>query len=126
MKKLSSFHHNCLRRICKVFWPCRISSLDLLKRTGATCIIAQIRLRRLRWLGHVLRMPDSYNTKIALRWTPQGKRPRGRAKNTWRRTVEQELREMGLTWGEAETKAKNRVKWRDLVLTLCSGGSNKN
>ena len=62
-------------------------------------------------------------TKAALRWTPQGKRPRGRPKTTWRRTVETELKELKLTWGEVENKARNRAEWRELVSTLCSTGS---
>ena len=53
----------------------------------------------------------------------QGKRPRGRPKTTWRRTIESELKELDMTWGEAETKAKYRTGWRDLEATLCSDGS---
>jgi hypothetical protein len=34
-----------------------------------------------------------------------------------------ELKELGITWGEAETKAKDRNGWRNLVVTLCSDGS---
>ena len=65
-------------------------------------------------------MENSALPKTALRWTPQGKRPRGRPKNTWRRTIGTEIEEHGMTWGEAETKAKDRPAWRELVLTLCS------
>jgi len=68
-------------------------------------------------------MPVSNITSIALRWTPHGQRPRGRPKTTWRRTIESELKELGMTWGEAETKAKDRTGWRNLVATLCSDGS---
>jgi hypothetical protein len=39
---------------------------------------------------------------------PQGKRSRGRPKTTWCRTIVSELKELGITWGEAETKAKDR------------------
>ena len=123
MRSLSSFHHGCLRQICRIYWPRRISNKDLLDMTESTCIIEQIQQRRFRWLGHVFRMPGSNITKVALRWTPQGKRPRGRPKTTWRRTIEAELRELGMTWGEAEAKAKNRAEWRDLVVTLCSDRS---
>jgi hypothetical protein len=37
---------------------------------------------------YVLRKPANNITKVALRWTPEGKRKPGRPKNTWRRTVE--------------------------------------
>lgn len=82
MKSISTFQNNCLRRICKIFWPQTISNQDLYNLTHSKCITAELKQRRLRWLGHVLRMPASNNTKIALHWTPQGKRPRGRPKTT--------------------------------------------
>ena len=76
--------------------------------------------RRRRWLGHVLRKPSEDMTKVALRWTSEGKRKRGRPKTTWRRTIENEIKERGYTWGTIERKANNREKWRKLVLALCS------
>ena len=87
--------------------------------TESSCIIDEIKQKRFRWVGHVLRRENSSITKTALRWTPQGKRPRGRPKTTWRRTIENELKDLKMTWGEAETVAKNRPEWRGLVLTLC-------
>lgn len=123
MRALSSFHHSCLRQICRIFWPNTISNTNLLKMTESSCIIDEITQKRFRWLGHVLRKENSSITKTALRWTPQGKRPRGRPKTTWLRTIENELKDLKMTWGEAETMAKNRTEWRGLVLTLCSDRS---
>ena len=36
--------------------------------------------------------------RTAQRWTADSKRRRGRPKETWRRTVEKEMKECGLTW----------------------------
>jgi hypothetical protein len=58
-------------------------------------------------------------TKVALRWTSEGKRKRGRPKTTWRRTIENEIKERRYTWGTIERKAKNRAEWRKLGLALC-------
>ena len=44
-------------------------------------------------IGHILRRDRNVNTNIALSWTPEGKRRRGRPKTTWRRTVEREREE---------------------------------
>ena len=41
-------------------------------------------------IGHVLRQNRNSHTNIALSWTPEGKRKRGRPEATWRRTVERE------------------------------------
>jgi hypothetical protein len=58
-------------------------------------------------------------TKVALRWTTEGKRKRGRPKTTWRRTIENEIKERGYTWGTIERKDNGEV-WRKLVFALCA------
>jgi hypothetical protein len=57
---------------------------------------------------------------VALRWIPQGKRKQGRLKATWRRTIEKEIKAMGLTWGEAEVAALDRIDWRRRAEDSCS------
>lgn len=83
-------------------------------------IITEIERRRWKWLGHVLRKEKNYICRISLRWSPAGKRKRGRPRETWRRTIETEMALMGKTWGEIEKIAKDRKRWRDLVSALCA------
>lgn len=64
---------------------------------------------RLKWLRHLLKMEQDRITKVALRWTPPGKRKPGRPKTTWRRTVTHELEQMKLSWGQAQHAAKIRA-----------------
>ena len=115
MKKLSSFHNTCLRKICKIFWPNTISNKDLYHKTNQCCIETDIKRKRWRWIGHVLRKGNEDITKIALRWTPDGRRKRGRPKETWRRMIESEMKDLGKKWKETEKKAKDRQMWRVLV-----------
>ena len=82
----------------------------------------EIKRRRIRWLGHVLRMDRARIPKVALRWKPPGKRKPGRPKTTWRRTVMAELSEVKLTWDEAQDAAQNRAKWKEIVVGLCLTG----
>ena len=119
MRKVDVFHNSCLCKICNIFWPNRISNEELCKKTGSSHMSLEIKRRRLRWLGHVLRMPNERLPKVALRWTPVGKRKRGRPKNTWRRTVMMELKEMGLTWDGAQAKARDRIQWKCMIAALC-------
>ena len=51
--------------------------------------------------------------RVALRRTPNGRRKRGRPKETWRRTVEKEMREQGWTWGRGDLErcATDRPWW---------------
>ena len=76
-----------------------------------------------RNIGHVLRKGSEDDTKVhvAMTWTPEDKRKRGRPKETWRRTAEKERDEMGWqSWRAAEEIATDRPRWRDLRLALCS------
>jgi hypothetical protein len=61
-------------------------------------------------------------TRTALHWTPEGKRKRGRPKNTWRRTVEEEMKTMKNTWRTVEKVAKDRQTWRTFVGALHANG----
>lgn len=99
MSKIEAFHNSCLRKICNIYWTNTISNTNLYIKTRSNTISQEIKIRRLRWLGHVFRMPCERIPKVALRWTPPGKRKRGRPRITWRCTVETELEEMGLSWG---------------------------
>ena len=64
----------------------------------------------------VLRSNMAFMLCICNTWAPEGKRSRGRPRETWRRTVEGERLKMGFaTWTEAVTAAGNRVEWRKRI-----------
>ncbi|VDP37544.1 unnamed protein product [Schistosoma margrebowiei] len=56
----------------------------------------------------------------ALTWNPEGKRKRGRPKNTLRWIIEADKKTMNYNWTELERIAQDRVGWRMLVSGLCS------
>ena len=72
-----SFHTASLRKILRIFWPRKISNDELLKQTKQEDIGTLVTRRRLRWIGHVLRKGNNNIARIAMRWTPEGKRGRG-------------------------------------------------
>lgn len=120
-QRLSGFHTKSLRKICRIYWPNKISNDALYKTTGQTSTTDLIRQRRLRWFGHMSRKDPSNIARVSSKWTPSdGKRNRGRPKETWRRTVTSEFKSFGKTWGEMEKIAKDRIKWRSLVTALCA------
>ena len=88
------------------------------RKTGCEDILHEIKCRRLKWLGYVLRMDQDRIPKTAMYWTPVGKRKSGQPRKTWQRTVQTELKQMGLSWGEAQKLARNRQKWRHCVAAL--------
>ena len=115
-QRLDVFYHRCLRRILKIRWPMRMSNQEVRRRANiASTISQQIRRRRWRMIGHVLRSKDEH-TKIALSWTPQGKRSRGRPRKTWQRTAERERKEYGFTsWEGAGAAARSKAEWRSFI-----------
>ena len=119
IKNIQSFINKCLRRILGVHWPEKISNLNLWQQTRQKPVEQEILQRRWRWIGHTLRKPTSSTTRHALIWNPQGKRKRGRPRNTWRRDLEADTKELGLTWGRLERLAQDRDAWRTLVGGLC-------
>ena len=118
-KKLQTFINQCLRRILKIRWPDTISNKDLWHRTKQKPVEIEISQRRWRWIGHTLRKPPTSTTRHVLRWNPQGRRSRGRPRNTWRRDLETDMRKSGQTWHQLETLARDRDGWRNFVSGLC-------
>ena len=98
--------------------PEKISNKNLSELTGVNDINIEIRKRRWRWLGHVLRMDASRHTKTAIKWTPAGKRKKGRPKGTWRRTIDQEMKCINQTWNGLGRLAQDRCDWREAVEAL--------
>ena len=87
MHILDVFQTKCLRRICNIFRSNKISNEDLYRRTNSLPISCQIQKPKMRSLGHVLRMSPEHISRVTLRWSPTGKRSKGRPKTTRRRSI---------------------------------------
>ncbi|KAI0240028.1 hypothetical protein LSAT2_009267 [Lamellibrachia satsuma] len=119
INKVQTFVNNCLRRILQIHWPDTISNSELWEKTQQRPVEEEIRRRRWAWIGHSLRKPVTSTTRQALTWNPQGKRRRGRPRNTWRRDLQADTRKMGYTWNQLERMAQDRGLWRSVVDGLC-------
>nr|KAG5711574.1 hypothetical protein BaRGS_016756 [Batillaria attramentaria] len=98
-QKIQTFLNTCLRRIFNIRWPEKIRNEELWERAGQEPVAKQILRRKWGWIGHTLRKPASSTTRQALTWNPQGKRKRGRPRNSWRRDTEAELYSKAFDWG---------------------------
>jgi hypothetical protein len=92
--KLQVFVNRGLRRILGIRWPEVVYSVELWKATGEKPVALQIKNRKWRWIGHTLRKNDGSTEKQALDWNLQGVRRRERPKQTWKRTVVEEVANM--------------------------------
>jgi hypothetical protein len=81
-------------------------------------IIRQIKLRRMRWPGHVARMGKERKVYKVLVGKPEVKRPLGRPRRRWEDGIRMNLREIG--WGSVDRilLAQDRDRWRVLVHTV--------
>ncbi|MES9976933.1 MAG: reverse transcriptase domain-containing protein [Candidatus Thiodiazotropha sp.] len=142
MRKLSVFDHRCLRRISHTSWQHKVSNSDVRQRVfgniNCKSIEEVISLHRLRWLGHVLRMPATRLPKRCLFALsgPGWKKIRGGQPMTWRRgmkTMTAGLAAVGSSrlpgWGPRDSEsvwlhtledmARNRSQWRSCCVSLC-------
>jgi hypothetical protein len=83
-RKIQTFVNRCLRYILRIWWPNIISYKDLWRVTDREDINLEIRKRKFRWIGLILRKEDGEIPKAAQLWNPQGSWKRGRPKNRWR------------------------------------------
>jgi len=81
------------------------------KKIGSRKLEDIIKERRLRWLGHVLRMDNENRTaRQATHWELRGyKRKPGRPRKNWVDVIKRDLRQMDLSWQEAEELANDKA-----------------
>ena len=96
----------CLRTILGVHLMDKIRNEEIRQRLNIpSTICEEIIKRRLKWFGHVLRMPHHRLPYQALQ---NGRRPRGRPPKRWKDQVQYDV---GLSTQEAEQRARDRSDW---------------
>ena len=72
-----------------------------------------IKIRRLEWLGHVIRMSETRSVKKIFEGKLEGRRGGGRPRFRWINDVEDDLRTLGVKrW---RTKALDREEWASII-----------
>jgi hypothetical protein len=77
-------------------------------------IVRVIKLRRMRWAGHVARMDGTRGMHRVLVGKSEGKRQLGRPRRRWEDNLRRDLWEIGVE-GDWILLAQDRVRWRALV-----------
>ena len=81
-----------------ISWKDKVSSERVRVQTQLETIDLIIKERRLRWLGHVLRMDRNRLPRQAVLWDISGtKRKPGRPRKNWIDTIQQDLKSIGMT-----------------------------
>lgn len=100
-KHQESFRIWGLRRVQHIFWPNTFLNKELHRRTGTRFMSYELHIWW-RWIWHVLHMSLTFLPKVALCLNWDGCGQRGGPKETWRRTVEKEMKQQKWTMGHLE------------------------
>ncbi|XP_063692866.1 uncharacterized protein LOC134824820 [Bolinopsis microptera] len=101
-------------------WFFHVSNEEVLRRAGIKSIETFIGLARLRWYGHVVRMPETRFPNFLLDWKPNyGKRLRGRPRKGWMACVLEDAADFtgvdNISRDAVKQLALKRVEWRNMI-----------
>ena len=88
---------------------------ELAQLYGEPSIQKVAKAGRIRWAGHVARMPDNYPAKMVFATNPAGRRRPGAQRARWVDQVERDLAESTRCPRDWRAAANNRVNWRNFV-----------
>jgi len=112
---VDAFQRRLLRKMLNIIWLKKMSSEKFNSITKVIPWSKVIANRRLRWFGHLVRLPEGAPAKMALkeaeRATPI---PRGRRKTIWLEVMKKQLTTVGFTYIQAKACAHDRDYWRQL------------
>ncbi len=92
IEKISSSDQRIMRHMVHVRWEDRVPTEEGRRRCGVKDIIDVLRRNRLRWYGYVRRREDDHVLRRTSEMEVEGARPRRRSKETWKRCVEEDMR----------------------------------
>jgi hypothetical protein len=118
--RLRDFENSALRRI---FGPKReedkswrkLHNDELHSLYSSPDIVRVIKLRSMRWVGHVAHMGVGRGVYRVLVGRPKGKRPLGRPRCRWEDNIRLDLREIGIDGVNWILLAQDRVQWQTSV-----------
>ena len=123
---LHTFHMRSLRRILGISWQDKVPNTEVLSRAGLPSMFTLLRQRRLRWLGHVHRMPDGRIPKDLLYGElATGSRHTGRPQLRYRDVVKRDMKAVDIDTETWENLAADRSQWRGAVTKHLKTGEDK-
>ena len=106
-------------RMLKISFQQHISNEDILVGLNVRPqLMKMIKERRCRYLGHIVRRERYEYPRLLLEGTFDGKRGRGRPRNTWFNNIRDW---MGTDYATTVPKAQDRNQWRSMVSKVPDG-----
>lgn len=115
--KIDSFHRRMLRTlVLNIKYPKIMKNEEVYRKTKQQHWSQKIKTRRLKWLGHVLRLDPRTPAAKSLKYAMERYRKKqGRPKSNWINTVEKQLKEINIKIQDVSLLAQNKKQWRDIV-----------
>ena len=82
------------------------------KNNVTLSLLDDIKTKQLQWCGHVQRMEEGRLPKEDMKWSPSGRRKRGRPKLTWAEGIRGLMEGKGLV----EEDWNDRGNWRKKII----------
>lgn len=113
LKLLEQFHIGKLRRLLRIRWEDRVPNDDVLLRANMQSMEGVIMRHRLRWLGHVQRMPpDRMPVKVLYSELSDGKRSAGGPRKRYKDQLKRSLIAVKIPPEDLPTATSDRTQWR--------------
>ena len=111
--KLSAFHTFNLRFILGKTWEDRMTNEEVFKITGSGPLSSRLKFFRLRWAGHVNRMPCDRIPRLLLHGVlEEGTRQTGRPRLRFKDVLKRDLKDFNIEPESWTTLSKERPSWR--------------
>jgi hypothetical protein len=96
----------------------RLSNEEFHSLYSSSSVIRIIKLRRMRWTGHVTRIEEKRNVYRLFVGKPKVKRPLGRPRRGWIDNIKKDFLGRGLSVVDRIGLAQHWYKWRALVYSV--------
>ena len=111
-KRIDAVEKWCFRRLLRVSWQDRRTNEWVLNRIGTSLTLRDnIRTRKLRYFGHIMRKEESVEKQI-IQGAVEGRRGRGRPTTAWTGNIKEMA---GGSLAYATGMARDRDGWRALI-----------
>ena len=115
-KKVDAFHRQLLRQLLNIHYPNIITNNDIYAMTRQHLWTEKINQSKLRFTGHILRLPEGTPVRQALQIALKpATRPRGRQKTTWIQSTNTLLQSVGLDnlgTNKLQESADDKKTWK--------------
>jgi hypothetical protein len=111
--KLNSTEMDFWRHSARNFRKDKIRNNIIKQKMNVTrSLLHDIKAKQLQWYGHVQRVEEGRLPKDVMKWSPPGRRKRGRPKLTWSEEIRGLMEEKGVM----EEDWNDRDKWKKKII----------